>query len=447
MILKTTLLPHEQTAFDKLKGTCVAGLFMDMGTGKTRTAIELIAARESVIDKVVYFCPVSLKMTIWRELEKHIDKPSKTFWNIIGIESMSRSVKTISKVRSLITENTFVVCDESSFIKNFQAERTRHIIDVSKKARYRLILTGTPIQKHYPDLFAQLYFLSPKILGYNSYYSFKANHLEYSEKYPGMLLRAHNTKYLAVKMEPYIYQITQDECLKLPDKIYLQRYFLMSYKQRQLYNDTKEKILDIEQYDIIPDYIIYQLFTALQTIVSGFLHFGDKEIITDNERIDLLETTIDEISDEEQIVIWCKYRYDIDQITKKLGRENCSVFSGDLNEKKRNEELNRFAKGETRFFVSIASCGGFGLNELVCSAYVIYYNTDFNYAIRKQSEDRNMRIGQKRKVTYIDLICNRSIDERIQANLDGKGDIIRDFRARMKGAKTKEGMKKLLKPL
>jgi len=340
-----------------------------------------------------------------------------------------------------------VVLDESTFIKNFHAERTRHIIEVSKDSKYRLILTGTPIQRHYPDLFAQLYFLSPKILGYNSYYSFKANHLEYSEKYPGKLLRAHNTKYLAVKMEPYIYQITQDECLKLPDKIYLQRYFQMSSKQRYLYNETKERILDIDAYDIIPDYIIYQLFTALQTIISGFLHFEGKEIITDNERIDLFETTIAEIDDNEQIVIWCKYKYDIDQIILKLGRDKCSIYDGDLNEKKRDEELKRFANGETRFFVSIASCGGFGLNELVCSAYVIYYDTDFNYAVRKQSEDRNMRIGQKRKVTYIDLICERSIDERIQTNLDGKSDVIRDFRAQLKNTKTKEGMKKLLKSL
>ena len=233
MNLKTTLLQHQKIATEKMMRSKVGALFMEMGTGKTRVAIELVKRREKVIDNVVYFCPVSLKNTIFEEINKHVENPNKKYWNIIGIESMQTSIKTINIAKSLITENTFVIVDESSFIKNHKAKRTIHITHVSKKARYRLIMTGTPIQKNYPDLYSQLYFLSPLILGYNSFYSFAANHIEYSEKYKGKYY-AHNTGYLAAKMEPYVYQVTKEECLALPKKMYTSRYFSITEKQSDL---------------------------------------------------------------------------------------------------------------------------------------------------------------------------------------------------------------------
>lgn len=445
MNLKTTLLEHQKTATEKMMCSKVGALFMEMGTGKTRVAIELVKRREYVIDNVVYFCPVSLKENTWKEIQKHVENPDKSFWNIIGIESMQTSIKTITKAQELITENTFVIVDESSFIKNHKAKRTIHITQVSKPARYRLIMTGTPITKNYPDLYSQLYFLSPLILGYNSWYSFAANHIEYSEKYKGMY-RAHNTGYLAAKMEPYVYQVTKEECLDLPEKMYTIRYFNMTHKQRNLYEYAKEEILnqmyDLDSFGNTPSYIIYNLFTCLQTVISGYLNIGEKHFETDNPRAELLQSVVEETG-EEKIIIWCKYQYDIDQIIKVLGKENCALFYGELSEKERNGNLESFKNRNKRFFVSTQSSGGFGLT-LVESAYVIYYDNDFNYATRRQSEDRTHRIGQMRKVQYIDLQCEKSIDEMIDDNLTKKGNITQDFKKKLKSIKTKEGLKELI---
>jgi SNF2 family DNA or RNA helicase len=448
MNLKTALLEHQKAATDKMMRSRVGALFMEMGTGKTRVAIELVYRRQSVIKNVVYFCPVSLKQNTWKEIQKHVEKPNKDFWNIIGIESMQTSIKTITKAQELITKDTFVIVDESSFIKNHKAKRTEHITIVSKPARYRLIMTGTPIQKGYPDLYSQLYFLSPLILGYNSWYSFAANHIEYSEKYKGVY-RAHNIGYLAAKMEPYVYQVTKTECLDLPDKIYTQRYFTMTRNQKELYEHAKDEILnsiyELDSFGNTPSYIIYNLFTCLQTVLSGYLNMKDEHCITDNPRLDLLIDVIEETA-ANKIIIWCKYQYDIEQITQKLGLKNCALFYGELSENERNNELDKFRNTDTRFFIATQSCGGFGLT-LVESAYVIYYNNSFNYAARQQSEDRTHRIGQTKKVQYVDLICEKSIDEMIDDNLTKKGNIVSDFKNKINQVKTKEGLKKLITSL
>jgi SNF2 family DNA or RNA helicase len=448
MNLKTTLLDHQKTATYKMMRSRVGALFMEMGTGKTRVAIELAYRRELVIKNVVYFCPVSLKENTWKEIQKHVENPGKKFWNIIGIESMQTSIKTITKAQELITPNTFVIVDESSFIKNHKAKRTEHITMVSKPARYRLIMTGTPIQKGYPDLYSQLYFLSPLILGYNSWYLFSANHIEYSDKYKGVY-RAHNTGYLAAKMEPYVYQVTKNECLDLPKKLYTYHYFRMTKDQRGLYEEAKNEILnsiyELDEFGNTPNYIIYNLFTCLQTVLSGYLNINGGNCTTDNPRINLLVDVVEETSSE-KIIIWCKYKYDIDQIVDKLGRENCALFYGELSEKERNVELDKFKNTSTRFFVATQSCGGFGLT-LIESSYVIYYNNSFNYAARKQSEDRTHRIGQTKNVQYIDLICEKSIDEMIDKNISAKSDIVHEFKDKLAKVRTKEGLKKLIATL
>jgi len=286
MNLKTDLMPHQIPAVEKMLPTRVGALFMDMGTGKTRTAIEVIHRRQARISKVVWFCPVSLKQTIKHELIKHTDSPDQdihcfdqktnqenipeVFWYIVGIESMSLSARVILTINDLVDNNTFVIVDESSYIKGHRSARTNWITDLSKNARYRMILTGTPISQGGVDLFAQFRFLSPKILGYQSFYSFAANHLEYSDKFPGMIVRAHNTEWIAAKINPYVYQVTKEECLNLPEKMYETRCFSMTDEQREWYEIVKmETLSEVEEWD---SYTIFQLFSKLQQIVCGFLN-------------------------------------------------------------------------------------------------------------------------------------------------------------------------------
>jgi len=464
MSLKTELLPHQNQATEKMFPTRIGALFMEMGTGKTRTAIELIAKRQGKISNVIWFCPVSLKETIRAEILKHTDCKDEDIylfnhktnqrnmpdvsWYIIGIESMSASARLKLAANSIINDKSMVIVDESSYIKGHRAARTCWITDISARARYRLILTGTPISQGIVDLFAQMRFLSPKILGYNSFYAFAANHLEYSERYKGLIVRAHNTEHIAAKIKPYVYQVTKDECLNLPSKLYESRYFEMTREQREWYDYAKNKFLSIEHEDW-DSIAIFRLFTALQQIVCGFWNesieekgkpkrFVFHEFL--HNRVDVLMDVIEHIPKDKKVIIWAKFEYDLKQISMDIEEyygKSYTLFYGKIKEKDRPKHIEEFRQ-DARFFISTQSCGGHGLtlNE---AHYVIFYNNAFKYSDRLQAEDRNHRIGQNNSVTYIDIICDYSIDNRIDKALYSKGSVVRQFRDEVDRIKDEKG--------
>jgi superfamily II DNA or RNA helicase len=441
----TALFRHQTQAVEKLAPLTVGGAFMEMGTGKTRVAIELAHRRRRRLSGVVWFCPVSLKATIRHEIHKHtadsavyvfddnttIRSLPRADWYIVGIESMSSSDRTVLAANAIIDEHSMVVVDESSKIKNHDANRTRRITSVGGKARYRMILTGTPVSQGVEDLYAQLRFLSPEILGYNSYYSFAANHLEYHPDYPGMVVRAHNTAWLAAKLQPYVYQVTKDEAgLDLPRKVHEARYFDMTYEQRELYERAKYELLMMLPDDEIDSYAIFRLFGALQQITSGFWNRDGEVIAVDHDRLGTALAAVDSIPPEAKVIIWCKYLRSLHALAGALraehGEESVALYYGDLNEQEREAELNRW-RSEARFLVATQSTGGYGLtlNE---AHHVLFYENGFSYAERLQAEDRCHRIGQEHRVTYVDVTCERSIDTRIQQALDSKENFAAAFR-------------------
>lgn len=460
----TELMDHQKAAVDKVAPSKVGALFMEMGTGKSLAAIELVRRKAAKIDKVIWYTPVSLKENVRGQILKHTDctdvyvfddktRPGKlprVRWYVIGIESMSSSNRVIAAANELTTDRTMVILDESSYIKGHDALRTQRITMISERARYRLILTGTPLSQGVVDLYAQMKFLSPKILGYSSFYSFSANHLEYSDKFPGMIVRAHNVPYLAAKIQPYVYQVTKKECLDLPAKTYESRYFPMTHQQRVRYNQAKDEILNDITVDEFDSITIFRLFTALQQITSGFWRRKGEQVEIPSWRCDTLIETIEEIAPDEKIIIFAKFHHDITEIKDTLeqnyGQGCVAMFTGQLNVKAREKELERFRNG-ARFFLATQSCGGHGLtlNE---SHYVIFYNNAFKYAERLQAEDRCHRIGQEHKVTYIDLICSNSIDERIDKVLNKKGSLVQDFKREVDKVKDKRAkVKELIKAL
>lgn len=439
----TPMYDHQQKAVDKLIKTRVGGLFMDMGTGKTLTAINLIARRQHRIDHVVWFCPVALKLTIADQWKQHAPGvmvyvfddttneqtvPSADVY-IIGIESMSSSNRVVLTSNMLITARSFVVVDESSYIKGHRAQRTERITVLSERAQYRLILTGTPLSQGVEDLFAQMRFLSPKILGYRSFYSFAANHLEYSEKHRGMVVRAHNTGMLASKIAPYVYQVRKQDCLDLPKKVYKKTYVDMTSEQRNAYQQAKEEILLSLDLVDFTSYTIYRLFTALQQIVCGFWNRNGVTLSFSHRRLDLFEAVIGGIPSDQRVIVWAKYRRCISELVQLLqvrdGTNSVAQWHGGLNEQQRAAELDHWRKG-ARYFVATPVTGGHGLtlNE---ATYTVFYTNSFKYSERLQAEDRNHRIGQTCSTMYLDIITNRSIDERINDALVRKEDILRSF--------------------
>lgn len=464
----TDLMPHQQAAVDKLLPARVSALFMEMGTGKTRTAIQFAWLRRHKVSRVLWFCPVSLKETVRQEIAKHTDcSPSSVYvfddhthqpvppawWYIIGIESMSSSSRAYLAARSLVDGGTFVILDESTYIKGHRAKRTQRITDLALPARYRMVLTGTPLTQGVIDLFAQMRFLSPKILGYNSFYSFARNHLEYSDKFKGMIVRAHNTKYLAAKMQPYVYQVTKAECMTLPDKLYATRWYSMTSEQRSLYDLAKERIMMDAPLDEDISLIIFRVFTALQQVVCGF--WNDVATGTfhqaGNYRIGTMLDAIEQIPDGEKVIIWSKYLITIYWIVtaleEKYGAGSVQQLTGELSAEQRTDQIAQWRESG-RFLVATQSTGGHGLtlNE---ARYHVFYSNSFKYSERLQAEDRSHRIGQTQPVTYIDIHCSKSIDDRIADALAKKEDVVAAFRREVEQVKAgkRDALKKMVEGL
>lgn len=468
-IATTQLMAHQETAVAKLLPSRVGAAFMEMGTGKTRTAIELARLRQDKWDKLIWFCPVSIKQTILRQWLEHTNMPRTAFavWgenersdalpdarvHIIGIESMSSSDRTVMAYAALITKDSFVVVDESTYIKGPRSRRSQRIIAMSRESRYRLVLTGTPLSQGIVDLYAQMTFLSPRILGYTTFHRFARCHLEYGkvrlpdgrERWTGRIVRTYNEDWLAAKIAPYVYQVRKSECLDLPDKIYETRWFAMSTQQRALYERAKQKILLEIDYEDWSPVRIFHLFSALQSITCGFWTDDGKKQEVPHDRVETLMAVLGEIAEDEPVVVWCKYRLAIDQIAaavrQRWGEAAVAMFHGG-NADQREQQLLRWRAWRdtgTRVLLATQGAGGHGL-DLVEARHVIFYADNFKYSERLQAEDRNHRIGQTRPTTYVSLCCSPSIDDRIAAALARKADVLALFQRQVDECR-KKGLK------
>lgn len=430
--MRTSLFPWQCAAADKLTAIRVGALFMEQGTGKTRTALEILARRNARVDRVVWLTPCSIVESTRREIEKHCAF-DRELLRLCGIESLSSSTRLYDELCSFIGDGTrcYLIVDESSLVKNPMAIRTRNITRLAAKCRYRMILNGTPVSRSMADLFAQWYLLDWRILGYRSYYAFAANHLEFDPKRPGRIVRALNTDYIAEKIAPYCVQVTRAECMQLPSKVYSTEWVAMTPEQEEHYfKVADEMLMDVDE--LQPE-TIYRMFSALQAVVSGcrvvdhgrhFETFPMFEQPEDNPRFRALMAMLDDLAGE-KCIIYAKYQHEIDAICGKLGAR-AVMLSGQVPQKRRQQSVDAF-RGSCQFLVANKACAGFGLN-LQFARNVIYYSNDWNLATRIQSEDRVHRIGQEQTVQIWDIVSDGTIDERILNCLRRKEDMLTALR-------------------
>jgi SNF2 family DNA or RNA helicase len=417
-----------------------------MGTGKTRTALELVKIRldASKVTRVLWLCPCSVKENLRRDLLKHTDDIS--IITICGIETLSSSIKTNSKLLEMVqNSNVYLIVDESNLVKNHMAKRTKNIERLAEHCKYKLILNGTPISKNEKDLFSQWYILDWRILGYKSFWSFERNHLEYDEFIPGKINRCLNTDYLVKKIAPYTYQVKKEECLDLPPKTYDVEYYELTKEQREEYSNVKELFLsDVDEFK--PN-TIYRLFTAMQLVLSGkrIVSNLDEQIKSENMFKNPLENPRIEsllmcTNADKKTIIFCKYTDEIKTIVevlnKKYGEGSAVEYCGELNQKQRQKNLDLFSTSAT-FLVANKQCGAYGLNLQFCS-YIIYYSNDWDYATRSQSEDRVHRIGQESNVHIVDICALNKLDERILKCLENKEDLVESFKKEIEEQKDKK---------
>lgn len=447
MYLKTEAFDYEKEGIEKLRHVKVGALFMDMGTGKTRTALGLIYLRylAGKINHIIWLCPCNVIGDLKAGIQAHAYIPEDML-TICGIETLSTSARANRKLMSIAQQKEcYLIVDESLKVKNPYALRSRNITRLSEHVKYKLILNGTPISKCEADLFQQFYILDSRILGYSSFWSFAANHLVYSEKYRGKVVRVLNLDYITDRIGPFTYEVKKEDVLKLPRKVHTERSFDLTDEQRDEYDRAKLDFLSLDVWEETSDSpLIYRTFNALQQITSGrFIatHAQVMPMVTyplfedplDNPRIDkLLDVLQGFYQKREKVVIWCQFTHEIQDIANVVEREygfKPAVYYGDVSRKNREKEKDRFAK-DTQFFVANKACAGFGLNLQYCHNE-IFYNNDWDYATREQAEDRLHRVGQDQDVNIVDIYAWRTIDERILDCVWRKASLSDEFKRHM----------------
>ena len=286
------------------------------------------------------------------------------------------------------------------------------------------------------DLFSQCELLNEKCLGFNSYFAYQSRYANVQKRTMGhrsfqQIVGYRRLDELSEKLDRFSNRTLKQDCLDLPEKVYIKRFVELTPEQERVYNQMKKLALaKLETGELATTASVLTQIMRLQQICCG--HFqpddGDIRVLKNNRMNELME-----LAEEVQgkAIIWATYTHDILHIAKALreqfGEDAVATYYGGTAQDDRQDIVNRFQDrtDPLRFFVGQPRTGGYGIT-LTAANTVIYYSNSYDLEIRLQSEDRAHRIGQTNKVTYIDLVTPDTIDERILAALRNKIDIARE---------------------
>ena len=349
----------------------------------------------------------------------------------MNVEAFSTTKGCEFAKKFLDSHRTLMAVDESTTIKNPDAKRTKNICNLSILSKYRRILTGSPVTKSPLDLYKQCDFLKEELLGHGSYYTFRTRYAimktaNFGGKSVQIVVGYRNLDELSEKLRPFSYRVLKDDCLDLPDKIYMKRTVQLSSEQKKVYEQMKQMALAEMNGKMMSTATVLTQLMRLHQITCGHFTADDGSIqkIKSN-RLDELMDVLEEI--EGKVVIWAHYQNDVETIVehlkKKYGDNSIVDYYGRTRPENRQSNIDKFQKDEgCRFFIGTPATGGYGIT-LTQASNVIYYSNGYDLEKRMQSEDRAHRIGQKKSVTYVDMIADDTVDEKIVKSLRKKVNI------------------------
>jgi SNF2 family DNA or RNA helicase len=434
---------------------------MEMGTGKTKVLIDNIAMLydKGKINAALIVAPKGVVKT-WYEQElpthlpDHIENVT-VLWQsnitkgqqekleslfeietafhilVMNVEALSteKGVKFASKF--INSHKAMMAIDESTTIKTPSARRTKNIIGIGKHAKYRRIMTGSPITKNPLDLYTQCEFLDPWLLDFSSYYAFRNRYAEMKTMHlRGRSIQVvdkfQNLGELSETVKGFSYRVLKEDCLDLPEKVFIKRHVTLTPDQKKLYEQMKKAAMAVLNGKVNTTTTVLTQLMRLHQITCG--HFtaddGTSQAVESNrlkELMDILEDI------DGKVIIWANYQMSVGEIiqalVKKYGEESYVHYYGLTPQEDRQDFIRRFQNDpKCRFIVGTPQTGGYGIT-LTQANTVIYYSNGYDLEKRLQSEDRAHRIGQKKTVTYIDLIAEDTVDEKIVKALRDKINI------------------------
>lgn len=453
---------HQADALRKSWNRKEFALFAEMGTGKSKILIdsvsmlydhgditgflvvapkgvyknwETIELPKHVPQHILYDVVVWNPATTKRNLE-HLNEAFRDDENlkivVMNVEAFSTDKGVAFATKFLRSRKALMAVDESTTIKNGKAKRTKNLIKVGKLASHRRVMTGSPITKTPMDLYTQCAFLDEWALGFTSYYSFQNRYCRLLRRSVGshsfnQVVGYQNLDELSARLDTFSYRILKKDCLDLPDKVYTKRLVQLTDEQAAIYGRVKKAAMaELEGKVLTAQNVLTQIL-RLQQICSGYFKADDGTVIEmKSDKFDELLAVLEEV--DGKVIIWASYTYDIKMIerllAKEYGPESVRTYYGDTTPDERQQTVKDFQDPNhpLRFFVGQPRTGGYGLT-LTEAHTVIYFSNNYDLEIRLQSEDRAHRIGQKNNVTYVDIVTEGTVDEKILRALRDKINI------------------------
>jgi len=458
---KTKPYAHQLKALEMSWNKEIFAYFMEMGTGKSKVLIDNISMLydKGKINAALIIAPKGVVKT-WYEQEipahmvDHVDKKVIMWQALINQKQQSKldilfragvdlrilimNVEAFSTKKGLEFAKKFLNChsamvavDESTTIKNPGAKRTKAILSLSRDSKYRRILTGSPVTKSPLDLYTQCFFLDSFLLDHSSYYSFRTRYAlmrtaNFGGKSVQIVVGYRNLGELSEILKPFSYRVLKDDCLDLPKKTFMKRIIQLTPDQFKIYEQMRKTALATLNGKMTTTVTVLTQLMRLQQITCGYFKADDgttQDI--PNNRINELIDLLYEI--EGKVVIWAHWQKDVTKIiaavVEEFGEGCCVDYFGLTPQNERQENIRKFQEDEkVRFFIGTTQTGGYGIT-LTAASNMIYYSNGYDLEKRKQSEARIDRIGQTKPMTYIDILAENTIDEKIVVALRKKINI------------------------
>ena len=460
---KTKPYEHQLDALKDSWNKEVFAYFMEMGTGKSKVLLDnaAILYDKGEINALLLIAPkgvyknwydseipthlpdhIDKKMILWKTSDKSLkqikllntlfEKGSDLRILIMNVESFSSGNGSDFAYKFLAAHpKSMVAIDEATTIKTPTTNRTKNIIALRKMCKYRRILTGSPVTKSPLDLYSQCEFLDPDLLGHQSYYTFKARHaltrkILVNGRQIEIIVGYTNIPELSDKVETFSKRILKEDCLDLPEKTYVKHYVELTKEQQKVYTQMKKEAIAFLDGKMQSSATVMTQLMRLHQITCG--HFtADDGSIKDLpcSRLSELMSILENI--EGKTIIWSHYTHDVERIIKEIkkvyGDDSVVDYYGATDTDSRSENIKKFQNNDKcRFFVGTTHTGGYGIT-LTAGSNMIYFSNGYDLEKRQQSEARIDRIGQTRKMTYIDIMAQDTIDEHIVKALRTKVNI------------------------
>jgi SNF2 family DNA or RNA helicase len=466
------LWSHQNEAIEMANKLPQLYIAFEMGTGKTRTIIEILRRRYTVAGRLMrtlIYCPAIVvsnwkaEFQMYSRIKPHdlvlLQGPGKrrvksfvdsctyggqmvnnkiivTNYEALQMEDLQKAIAE--------WQPEILVCDEAHVLKSHKSKRAKALLPVSNQARFKYLLSGTPILNSIEDIWMQFKVLDGGQTFGENYFSFRARYMEdknaaFAGKehyFPKFEPRADMYMDLQNNMYRKTIRAMKKDCLDLPPLIKQTVEVEMSPEQARMYKEMKQNYITwVESAknsgDPLP--VVAQLAITkalrLQQIVSGYAMADNGVVkwIEKNPRLDALEELLEGLVKEHKVIVWCVFKENYKMIARRLEKMGVkfTTLTGEQNHKEKDEAMDSFRKDSSvRVMIANQAAGGVGVN-LVEADYAVYFSKNFSLKDDLQSEARNYRGGSNihEKVTRIDIVCRDTIDDVIAEALASKQDI------------------------